>query len=86
MFKRIDQTLEKAAEDVGGSLVPNPLWHDEQKHPLITVHPLGGCPMGDTAEDGAVDHLGTVFAGLTGTEVHAACTCATARSSPARSA
>ena len=28
---------------------------------LITVHPLGGCPMGETAHDGVVDAYGRVF-------------------------
>ena len=28
---------------------------------LITVHPLGGCPMGETAYDGVVDAYGRVF-------------------------
>lgn len=70
MFERIDETLEAAAESVGGTHIPNPLWHDLQKQPLVTVHPLGGCPMGDTAEDGAVDHMGRVFSGPTGADVH----------------
>jgi choline dehydrogenase-like flavoprotein len=28
---------------------------------MLTVHPLGGCPMGDAFETGVVDHLGRVW-------------------------
>lgn len=70
LFERIDEMLEQAAESVEGTYIPNPLWHELQKKPLVTVHPLGGCPMGDSAETGAVDHAGAVFAGLEGTQVH----------------
>ena len=70
MFERIDEMLETAAESVGGTYIPNPVWHEMQKKPLVTVHPLGGCPMGDTAATGAVDHTGAVFAGSEGVDVH----------------
>jgi len=30
-------------------------------HHLVTPHPLGGCPMGRSAEEGVVDHAGRVF-------------------------
>lgn len=43
----------------GGHLLPNPGWHLFRT--LLTLHPLGGCAMGDTAESGVVDHLGRVF-------------------------
>ena len=46
------------------------MWHELQSKPLVTVHPLGGCPMGESAETGVVDHTGAVFAGASGTDVH----------------
>jgi cholesterol oxidase len=42
-----------------------------------SVHPLGGCAMGRTAEDGVVDSYGRVFG-------HERCTCPTGRSCRAR--
>lgn len=30
---------------------------------LITAHPIGGCPMGENYERGAVDEFGRVFTG-----------------------
>jgi cholesterol oxidase len=37
---------------LGGTLLDNPIWHLNH---VITVHPLGGCPMGDSRELGVVD-------------------------------
>lgn len=56
---------------IGGKVVANPatqplpaeLAHiaGDMKGPAITVHPLGGLPMGNDRNTGAVDHLGRVF-------------------------
>jgi len=54
IFKRVDAQLRRATAALGGIYVPNPF------RP-ITVHPLGGCGMGNSATDGVVDHEGRVF-------------------------
>ena len=55
----------------GGRILPNPMWRplpdeldgilDVPKGPITTVHPLGGCPMGNDVAEGAVDRFGRVF-------------------------
>ena len=46
-------------EATGGRMMPNPAWRIFKS--LVTLHPLGGCKMGVTAETGVVDHRGQVF-------------------------
>jgi cholesterol oxidase len=46
--------LREAAWDLGGRYMDGPFGR-------ITVHPLGGCPMGDNADEGVVNHYGAVF-------------------------
>jgi cholesterol oxidase len=65
-----DDRLTAAAEALDGTLVPDPLWAFTRNRRLITVHPLGGCVMGDDAEMGVVDHKGQVFSGKSGTGRH----------------
>ena len=65
---------------LGGTALSNPMWRllpaqlepllGSQRGPLLTVHPLGGCPMGDSAASGVVNHLGQVFRGQTGVKLH----------------
>ncbi len=55
----------------GQPMLPNPLWRllpqemeflvKGERGPLLTVHPLGGCPMGESHLQGVVDHCGRVF-------------------------
>jgi choline dehydrogenase-like flavoprotein/pimeloyl-ACP methyl ester carboxylesterase len=57
----------------GGKALPNPLWRmlpeeldfvfRSERGPLLTVHPLGGCPIGADRSTGAVDEFGRVFDG-----------------------
>ncbi len=51
---QVQDALGRVIEPLGGVFVPNPLWAGA-KHSLVTVHPLGGCAMGTSREDGVVD-------------------------------
>ena len=63
IFERINGLLEQATAGLGGTYVRNPIWTELLGHDLVTVHPLGGCPMGEDGAGGVVDHGGRVFAG-----------------------
>lgn len=49
------------AKKLGGMFVTDPLNTPVFLNNLITVHPLGGCPMGDDSAGGVVDAAGRVF-------------------------
>ncbi|HEY5058395.1 MAG TPA: alpha/beta fold hydrolase [Gaiellaceae bacterium] len=70
IFHSVAQRLLEATVPHGGTFIKNPMWSKFTKQDLITVHPLGGCGMGDDAEHGVVDHGGRAFAGASGTDVH----------------
>ena len=68
------QALSGNAPDDEPRVVPNPLWKtvlDQLDRPgqasrapsggIVTVHPLGGCPMADQIANGVVDGFGRVF-------------------------
>jgi cholesterol oxidase len=54
IFDLVHRRLAEATAALGGTYVPNPV------RP-ITVHPLGGCRMGNNPDSGVVDHRGRVF-------------------------
>jgi cholesterol oxidase len=57
-FQRVRETMEEMAEALGGRMQHNPLGYLSR---VVTVHPLGGSPMGRTEADGVVDANGEVF-------------------------
>ena len=57
-YARVHQQMEEVAEVLGGKLTGDLLWRLNR---LVTVHPLGGCPMGRSAAEGVVDAHGEVF-------------------------
>jgi choline dehydrogenase-like flavoprotein len=63
VFARNDRVLQKASEAVRGNYVSNPLWSRSADRQLISVHPLGGCQMGQTGETGVVNDRCQVFSG-----------------------
>lgn len=57
-FKAVRTCMRSLAEAMGGAYRDNPIWALRR---VITVHPLGGAPMGVTPEAGVVDAWGRVF-------------------------
>ncbi|WP_280155518.1 GMC oxidoreductase [Piscinibacter sp. XHJ-5] len=70
VIARDNALLAKAAEAIQGQFIANPLWSEPLGRKLVTVHPVGGCGMGDSAEAGVVNHRCQVFASVQGREVH----------------
>jgi cholesterol oxidase len=57
-FKQVRGTGGQIAEVLNAKFVDNPPWHLSR---VVTVHPLGGCPMGRDEREGVVDSYGRVF-------------------------
>ncbi|QIG49479.1 choline dehydrogenase [Nordella sp. HKS 07] len=69
-YGRIAEKIRTAVQATGGTYVPNPIWSKLMQHRLVTVHPLGGCPMGKEASLGVLDGDCRVYAGNSGTAIH----------------
>jgi cholesterol oxidase len=57
-FDAVRATMERLATSIGGTFLDDPVWYLSR---VITVHPLGGCPMGRHPGEGVVDPWGQVF-------------------------
>ena len=62
-FEMVNERLLKCAEQLGGTYVKNPIWSSFFDNQVVTVHPLGGCPMSIDGENGVVNHKGQVYSG-----------------------
>jgi cholesterol oxidase len=58
LFSRVTDAMRDLAKALDARFTPNPLtWFKR----VITVHPLGGCPMGRDPDHGVVDAWGRVY-------------------------
>ncbi len=58
-FDRLGETAAEIAQELGSRFMLNPLVKLFERS--LTVHPLGGCPMGRNRDEGVVDSYGRVF-------------------------
>jgi cholesterol oxidase len=57
-FDAVDETMAQLAHALNAKMRLNPTWYFRR---VVTVHPLGGCPMGRDVGEGVVDSYGRVF-------------------------
>jgi cholesterol oxidase len=57
-YDTVKQSMLQIARATGAKFVDEPLWYFKR---VITVHAVGGCPMGRSPEHGVVDQHGQVF-------------------------
>lgn len=57
-YEGVRQKMKEISRTLGAEFVDDPLWALNQ---AITVHPLGGCSMGNTIDEGVVNPYGEVF-------------------------
>jgi len=58
-FGRLRDVMKGVASHLQAEYVDNPIWYLGKR--VITVHPLGGCPIGRNDREGVVDEYGEVF-------------------------
>lgn len=61
IFAKIDEKLAAFTKANGGTYIKNPLSRTIFGENLVTVHPLGGCRMAASADEGVVNHACQVF-------------------------
>ncbi len=61
IFEKISDEMKQLTSALGGTYIKNPRWSPFSGRNVVTVHPLGGCAMGSSGDEGVVDHRGRVF-------------------------
>jgi cholesterol oxidase len=62
LWNDIETLLREFSSAMGGRYIALPGWQAVLgKKKLVITHPLGGCPIGNTHEDGVVNEFGEVF-------------------------
>ena len=61
IFESVNAKLKAATAATGGTHIKNPMSHSFLGENVITVHPLGGCTMGEDRVQGVVNHKCQVF-------------------------
>jgi cholesterol oxidase len=62
-FDHDNAVLRRVNAAIHGEFLANPMWSEATGRQLMTVHPVGGCRMADSWDDGVVDDRGRVWAG-----------------------
>ena len=62
-FVTCNKAMEKVTTGLSGTFVQNPMWTPALGKSVISAHPLGGCPMGESGQTAVVNHAGQVFDG-----------------------
>ncbi len=57
-FERVRDVSRDVADELGGRFLDNPIWLLSR---VVTVHALGGCPIGRDDREGVVDPWGRVY-------------------------
>ncbi|TGK23759.1 alpha/beta fold hydrolase [Leptospira stimsonii] len=70
IFEKISNILKDSTIPLQGTYIKNPVWNKLTDQDLISVHPLGGCPMGEDAGSSVVNENCQVFSGKNGTATH----------------
>lgn len=61
IFESINAELYEHARSMGARFISNPVWDIRNVKSLITAHPLGGCRMSDSHEQGVVNEFGQAY-------------------------